>query len=540
MAQRMIANYLSFEKNPIKLIEQVIKVRKFVLKKAVEATGLPIGTILFTSVLFLGLPTGLLFRCLFRGNKFMRALMAFVLGCVMSLMTFGESTKHCAYMAIPSLLLLHLSEKTKFRSGVGLCTFLWSFGYLVYVHYTADSGGEWKKGNIDITGLLMVLTLKLTSCAMNYEDFHTLKIEEKSKFMIKHELEKVPDVLEYFAWCMFPCTLVSGPTLEFKTFRMWLREEDIFDPESPRNKLTHYKRFPRDWQVLCVLRFIGAILCLAVHLYLASIVSLTDIFAKVGFWEQMSAWEKFKIVYISGTAGKYKYYFVWMFADSACAACGLSYAGINTENSITGREGPEEWNAMTNVHPFGVDFANTFAEIPTNWNIRTGVWLRHYCYERIHRFMKRVSGNKNRKAGFVELVLTQLVSGIWHGLYAGYWMFFSSSALIIYCARKTYKWQREYMPERFVKYWKVFSLLMTHFGLLYLTPAFQLVEYTDSIRAWSGLYWCIHAVSVALILLTSIVRPTSWRMKKAVAESNAAAAAAAAAQNKVKESKKRR
>ena len=106
MAQRMIANYLSFEKNPIILIEQVIKVRKFVLKKAVEATGLPIGTILFTSVLFLGLPTGLLFRCLFRGNKFMRALMAFVLGCVMSLMTFGESTKHCAYMAIPSLLLL--------------------------------------------------------------------------------------------------------------------------------------------------------------------------------------------------------------------------------------------------------------------------------------------------------------------------------------------------------------------------------------------------------------------------------------------------
>ncbi len=31
-------------------------------------------------------------------------------------------------------------------------------------------GESWKAGNIDITGLLMVLTLKVTACSLNYMD----------------------------------------------------------------------------------------------------------------------------------------------------------------------------------------------------------------------------------------------------------------------------------------------------------------------------------------------------------------------------------
>ena len=525
--------------------DQIVKLRRSILRQISASTGLPNGTILFTVALFLGLPIGAMFRVVSKKNfaykdiaSLLRGAMALTFGTMMSLMTFGKTTSHAFCMALPSLLLLKATSggrgggvgvgvggggakgddaSKQRRKSVGFATFLWSFGYLVYIHYSADSGGEWKRGNIDITGLLMVLSLKLTSCAMNFEDYR-LEDAEKSPFMKKHELSEAPKTLEYLAWCMFPCTLVSGPTLEFKTFRMWLHEEGIFDPNSPRNKLTHNARWPRTWMVLMVQRFIGAMICLALHLYLAGLVSLPDVFANGNEWEMMSLWEKLKTVYVAGAAGKYKYYFVWMFADASAAACGLAYNGINTEKSITGREGPEEWNAMTNVHPFGVDFANTFAEIPSHWNIRTGIWLRHYCYDRIHRFRVRTSGNKKRKPGLVELLLTQLVSGIWHGLSAGYWMFFSSTALIIYCARKTYKWQRDYMSERFVKYWKLFSLAMTHVGLLYLTPAFQLVEFEAGMRAWNGMYWCIHVLSVVLIALTVLVRPESWKRKKAEEE----------------------
>ena len=78
-------------------------------------------------------------------------------------------------------------------------------------------------------------------------NFEGLRVGQRRNhaFMKRHELAEAPKTLEYLAWCMFPCTLVSGPTVEFKTFRMWLREEGIFDPDSPRNKLTHYTRWPR-------------------------------------------------------------------------------------------------------------------------------------------------------------------------------------------------------------------------------------------------------------------------------------------------------
>ena len=508
-------------------VERVVDLRAYLLHHASSSTGLPRGTILFSMALVLGLPLGMLFRLVSKhthrrpSSSFVfggcaalrRSAMALIGGTTMSLMTFGTSTYHAFYVALPSVLLLKACAKYGKRKGVGVGTFLWSFGYLVWVHYDADSGSEWKRGNIDITGLLMVLTLKVTSSAMNFEDYG-LDDAEKSSFMKRHELAEAPKTLEYLAWCIFPCTLVSGPTVEFKTFRMWLREEGIFDPDSPRNKLTHYTRWPRTWMVLTIQRFIGAMICLALHLYLAGIVSLQEVMANGNEWEMMSLWEKLKTVYIVGAAGKYKYYFVWMFADASSAACGLAYNGINAEKSVTGREGPEQWNGMTNIHPFGVDFANTFAEIPSHWNIRTGIWLRHYCYDRIHRFRVRTSGKKNRKAGPVELLLTQLVSGIWHGLSAGYWMFFSSTALIIYSSRRTYKWQRDYMSERFVKYWRVFSLVMTHVGLIYLTPAFHLVEFKESLRAWSGMYWFVHIFSIASIALTVLVRPERWKKRK--------------------------
>ena len=57
-----------------------------------------------------------------------------------------------------------MMERPSAIVGVG------AFAYLIYFHATSSSGEAWKAGNIDITGLLMVLTLKVTACALNYQD----------------------------------------------------------------------------------------------------------------------------------------------------------------------------------------------------------------------------------------------------------------------------------------------------------------------------------------------------------------------------------
>ena len=88
----------------------------------------------------------------------------------------------------------------------------------------------------------------------------------------------------------------------------------------------------------------------------------------------------------------------------------------------------------------GVEKAATFVEIPHHWNVQTGIWLRHYVYDR--------TTPKGKKPGFTNILITQVVSGVWHGLYAGYWLFFVSSAVFLQGSKSMFRWQRANWPRR--------------------------------------------------------------------------------------------
>ena len=44
-----------------------------------------------------------------------------------------------------------------------------------------------------------------------------------------------------------------------------------------------------------------------------------------------------------------------------------------------------------------------------------------------------------RRPGFRTLVATQLVSGVWHGLFPGYWLFFATSAVMFEAGKTLYR-----------------------------------------------------------------------------------------------------
>ena len=95
-----------------------------------------------------------------------------------------------------------------------------------------------------------------------------------------------------------------------------------------------------------------------------------------------------------------------------------------------------------NLDILGVEMAGTAALLPLRWNRRTGDWLRHYCYERISP-----PGSRG-VLPFVGLLVTQTVSGLWHGLYAGYFLFFVSSSLMLQAAKTVYRYQARQMASR--------------------------------------------------------------------------------------------
>ena len=84
--------------------------------------------------------------------------------------------------------------------------------------------------------------------------------------------------------------------------------------------------------------------------------------------------------------------------------------------------GGARWDRFANTRIRRVELSTNPAELPAHWNTCTGNWLRQYVYERLTP--------KGRKPSFKTLLATQLVAGVWHGLFPGYALFFASSAFL--------------------------------------------------------------------------------------------------------------
>lgn len=72
----------------------------------------------------------------------------------------------------------------------------------------------------------MVLTLKVISCAINYND-GIEKEEELSETQKKNRLVKLPSLLEYFGYCLCCGSHFAGPVYEMKDYLDWTERKGV-------------------------------------------------------------------------------------------------------------------------------------------------------------------------------------------------------------------------------------------------------------------------------------------------------------------------
>ena len=72
----------------------------------------------------------------------------------------------------------------------------------------------------------MVLTLKVISCAMNYND-GLLKEEELLDTQKKYRLIKLPSMIEYFGYCLCCGSHFTGPVFEMKDYLDWTEGKGV-------------------------------------------------------------------------------------------------------------------------------------------------------------------------------------------------------------------------------------------------------------------------------------------------------------------------
>ena len=105
---------------------------------------------------------------------------------------------------------------------------------------------------------------------------------------------------------------------------------------------------------------------------------------------------------------------------------------------------------------------------------------------------------KDRKPPFYVVLITQTVSGVWHGLFPGYGLFFVSSAFAIEASKVVYRYERAYAPKLSksrspaAALWGVVKWVFTAFVLNYAASAFMV--------------WCTSKLSspFSLVLLVAM------------------------------------
>ncbi|GFR42985.1 hypothetical protein Agub_g3984 [Astrephomene gubernaculifera] len=442
-----------------------------------QATGLSPSQLRFTLALFATIPLAAGVR-LFR-NPTMRHLYALVTGLLIVYYPFGSGVILVLPMAVAAYLALLLAPR---RAG----TIAWAtvFPYLIYLHVINASGESWKTGNLDFTGGAMVAVLKLIAMCVCRQDSFRKNKEDLTPYQAAHQLVASPSPLEFLSYLFGLGNLVAGPFVEFSEYKAFIELKGPWDPNAAQ-------RMPDP-----ALR--GFLCLLEGYLYMGMYLGLT-----LKGWDLRhyhSDWYyaqpllvKCAAFCLIGLVYQLRYYFSWKITESAYAFAGLDYMGRDT---VTGKA---LWGRCRNCSFLGVWLSDSARNVPLNWNICTGNFLRRYVYERI--------APRNRRPGFQSLLFTQLVSAVWHGLYPGYLMFFVGTALWIYFSQVLYKAEthmpsslRNSLPYRAVK------IMWTGFVLNYMASAFQLLDFNSSSEAYASVHYFPFILMLVVNVLFSFVK----------------------------------
>ncbi|KAI9401350.1 hypothetical protein POPTR_001G110100v4 [Populus trichocarpa] len=422
-------------------------------------------------------------------SLFGKHLYAALSGAFLSYLSFGFSSN--LHFLVP--MLLGYLSMVLFRPYCGILTFLSGFGYLIGCHMYYMSGDAWKEGGIDATGALMVLTLKVISCAMSYND-GLLKEEELREAQKKNRLIELPSFIEYVGYCLCCGSHFAGPVFEMKDYLEWTERKGIW---APTEKGPAPSPFGATIQAL-----LQATVCMALYLYLIPHFNISGLngpaYQEWGFWKRLS------YQFMSGFTARWKYYFIWSISEAAVIISGLGFSGW-TDTSPS----KPKWDRAKNVDILGVEFAKSSVQLPLVWNIQVSTWLRHYVYDRLVQ--------KGKKPGFFQLLATQTTSAVWHGLYPGYIIFFVQSALMIAGSRVLYRWQQA-IPSNMdvVKNLLVFiSFAYTVLVLNYSAVGFMVLTLQETLALYGSVYYIGTIAPIVLILLGNMIKPAKPSRSKA-------------------------
>lgn len=452
------------------------------MESMASAIGVSIPVLRFLLCFFATIPVSLFWRLV--PGVLPKHIYAAVSGAILSYLSFGFSSN--LHFLVP--MTLGYASMVLVRRHCGVITFFTGFGYLIGCHVYYMSGDAWKEGGIDATGALMVLVLKVISSAINYND-GLLEEEGLREAQKKNRLIRLPNLVEYIGFCLCCGSHFAGPVYEMKDYLEWTERKGVWKESSPSPFFATLRAV------------IQAAICMGLYLNLVPHFPLSrfsePIYQEWGFWKRLF------YQYMSGFTARWKYYFIWSVSEAAVIISGLGFSGWSDSSSSK-----PKWDRAKNVDIVGVELATSAVELPMHWNIQVSTWLRHYVYERLVK--------KGTKPGFFQLLATQTVSAVWHGLYPGYIIFFVQSALMIAGSKVIYRWQQSVSQNSLLKnLLKLVNFAYTILVLNYSCIGFQVLSLHETLASYGSVYYVGTIVPIVFFLLGNIIKPAKPARAKA-------------------------
>lgn len=282
--------------------------------------------------------------------------------------------------------------------------------------------GNW---TLDVNVILMINVCKISAIAFSYYDSD--RDEKKcTDYMLRHKLDRVPNILEYFSYIYFIPSCIVGPFFEYKDYENFMYKKGDYANE-------YEKIIPNKFPVVFK-KFLLAIL-FAVFLIISENISNTDIILdETGKYSDLRI---FFAVILSYTI-KYRYYVGWLFTESMFALTGLgfqitkqkSHISKNTEDkeNISEEKDIANYERVKNLDYEQMEFNPSPSNVFKYWNMMVGIWLKRYVRDRFI-FYENLQPTNLRKN--ISYLLTFMISAFWHGFYPSYYISFTHFPFMI-------------------------------------------------------------------------------------------------------------
>lgn len=365
--------------------------------------------------------------------------------------------------------------------------FVWLMGHMSINHIERQIRND--PGVVDVTGIQMVMVMKLSAFAWNVHDGRLNK-DTLTAVQREKAIYKMPGFLDYTAYVLFFPSLFAGPAFDYKDYERWITTAmfDVKEGEAAAKTRPGYK-IPRSGTP-ATKKLVEGLLWIVLFLqlggrYYPSFLQ-TDDYLRYGFLRRV--W----YLYVLSFTSRLKYYGVWSLTEGSCILSGLGLNGVNIKT------GEPMWDRLNNVNPLGLEVAQNSRGYLENWNKNTNNWLRNYIYLRVTP--------KGQKPGFRATLATFGTSAFWHGFYPGYYLTFILGAFAQTVAKHFRRHVRPFFLTADGKqgtsykiYYDIFSWFVTQFGFCFITAPFVILGFNDSIVAWARVYfYCIVGVAITL------------------------------------------